>query len=113
MCKGLSISSDVATDNLAHLTPGYVGADLSSLVREAAMCAVNRIFSHVKPELYSESNASNKPATFHLGSEESSQAATPLSSREYAKKRFITSTFKLNIEQVYEPCLKMNKNHSS
>ena len=28
---------------VAHLTPGYVGADLSSLVREAAMAAVNRL----------------------------------------------------------------------
>ena len=27
---------------IAHLTPGYVGADLMTLTREAAMHAVNR-----------------------------------------------------------------------
>ena len=31
---------------LAHLTPGYVGADLSSLVREAALSSVNRSLLH-------------------------------------------------------------------
>jgi len=31
-------------EELASLTPGYVGADLSSLAREAAISAVNRVF---------------------------------------------------------------------
>lgn len=33
---------------LAHLTPGYVGADLSALVREAALSSVNRSLLHVR-----------------------------------------------------------------
>uniref|UniRef100_A0A183DD92 AAA_lid_3 domain-containing protein n=1 Tax=Gongylonema pulchrum TaxID=637853 RepID=A0A183DD92_9BILA len=35
---------NVSLEELARLTPGYVGADLKALAREAAMCAVNRIF---------------------------------------------------------------------
>lgn len=29
-------------EEIAKLTPGYVGADLKALAREAALCSVNR-----------------------------------------------------------------------
>lgn len=45
--RGLRLSSDVCLEKLAYLTPGYVGADLKSLAREAANCAINRIFESV------------------------------------------------------------------
>ncbi|XP_071961982.1 nuclear valosin-containing protein-like isoform X1 [Antedon mediterranea] len=45
MCRKLNLSEDFKFDQLASLTPGFVGADLMSLCREAAMCAVNRVFS--------------------------------------------------------------------
>ncbi|XP_077997403.1 nuclear valosin-containing protein-like [Glandiceps talaboti] len=44
MCKKLKLSEDFNFQYLASQTPGYVGADLMSLCREAAMCAVNRVF---------------------------------------------------------------------
>ncbi|XP_038075303.1 nuclear valosin-containing protein-like isoform X2 [Patiria miniata] len=44
LCRNLRLSSDFSCATLSTLTPGYVGADLMSLCREAAMCAVNRIF---------------------------------------------------------------------
>ena len=37
------MSQSTSLSNLAMLTPGYVGADLTSLAREAAMAAVNRV----------------------------------------------------------------------
>ena len=43
VCRELRISPSVSTSRLAMLTPGYVGADLNSLAREAAMAAVNRV----------------------------------------------------------------------
>lgn len=42
MCKDLQISQTVNLDKLSELTPGYVGADLKSLIREAATVAANR-----------------------------------------------------------------------
>lgn len=36
--------------HLAHMTPGYVGADLMALCREAAMCAVNRVLIQMEEE---------------------------------------------------------------
>lgn len=38
----LPVDDSVKMLQVARLTPGYVGADLNALVREAAKCAVNR-----------------------------------------------------------------------
>lgn len=43
MCKDLRIDPEVSLDKLSELTPGYVGADLKSLTREAATIAANRL----------------------------------------------------------------------
>ena len=43
VCRGLRMSPSTSLSKLAMLTPGYVGADLTSLAREAAMAAVNRV----------------------------------------------------------------------
>ncbi|XP_061692657.1 nuclear valosin-containing protein-like isoform X7 [Syngnathoides biaculeatus] len=43
LCRKLRIPEDFDYSKLAHLTPGYVGADLMALCREAAMNAVNRV----------------------------------------------------------------------
>ena len=43
LCRGLKLSEDLSLTKLAELTPGFVGADLMSLTREAAMHAVSRV----------------------------------------------------------------------
>lgn len=43
MCRNLKLPEDFDYQELARLTPGYVGADLMALCREAAMTAVNRV----------------------------------------------------------------------
>uniref|UniRef100_A0AAQ5Y0I9 Nuclear VCP like n=1 Tax=Amphiprion ocellaris TaxID=80972 RepID=A0AAQ5Y0I9_AMPOC len=43
LCRKLNLPEDFDYQKLARLTPGYVGADLMALCREAAMSAVNRI----------------------------------------------------------------------
>ena len=42
LCEKLRLEQDFSFGVLAHLTPGFVGADLMSLTREAALIAVNR-----------------------------------------------------------------------
>ncbi len=42
ICHDLKLEPDFSIEQLAKLTPGYVGADLQALVREAAVQAVNR-----------------------------------------------------------------------
>lgn len=53
LCRKLKLGEDFDFQRLARLTPGYVGADLMALCREAAMCAVNRILLQVqkRPEV--------------------------------------------------------------
>ncbi|CAI4228570.1 unnamed protein product [Auanema sp. JU1783] len=46
ICK-LPLDENVSMLSIARLTPGYVGADLNALVREAAKCAINRIFDTI------------------------------------------------------------------
>lgn len=49
LCKDIRVNEDFDYEQMSRLTPGFVGADLGSLVREAAMCAVNRIFMSLEP----------------------------------------------------------------
>ncbi|XP_054758534.2 nuclear valosin-containing protein-like [Lytechinus pictus] len=48
LCRKLRLSDDFSYHTLAALTPGYVGADLTALCREAAMAAVNRVFTYLQ-----------------------------------------------------------------
>lgn len=45
ICSKLRLSGDFDFDLIASNTPGYVGADLQAIAKEAASIAVNRIFS--------------------------------------------------------------------
>jgi len=51
MCKSLQINPLVSLDKLSELTPGYVGADLKSLTREAATIAANRALENYAKRL--------------------------------------------------------------
>jgi ribosome biogenesis ATPase len=44
MCSRMRLSGSFDYSAIAKKTPGYVGADLSSLTKEAAVVAINRIF---------------------------------------------------------------------
>lgn len=43
LCRKLKLPESFEFRHLARLTPGYVGADLMALCREAAMGTVNRV----------------------------------------------------------------------
>ncbi|XP_069879370.1 nuclear valosin-containing protein-like isoform X3 [Dipodomys merriami] len=43
LCRKMRLPETFSFSHLAHLTPGFVGADLMALCREAAMCAVSRV----------------------------------------------------------------------
>lgn len=48
LCRNLTLSSEFDYESIAKNTPGYVGADLTALTREAAMLAVNRVFKDLQ-----------------------------------------------------------------
>ncbi|XP_074501563.1 nuclear valosin-containing protein-like isoform X2 [Sebastes fasciatus] len=57
LCRKLKLPEDFNYQQLARLTPGYVGADLMALCREAAMSAVNRVLLEVRGPSQSRSSA--------------------------------------------------------
>ncbi|XP_042560882.1 nuclear valosin-containing protein-like isoform X2 [Clupea harengus] len=65
LCRKLKLPEDFDYKKLARLTPGYVGADLMALCREAAMSAVNRVLLELqeKAEEGSAANPADMPAS--------------------------------------------------
>ena len=49
MCSKMTLSGNVDFHLISKKTPGFVGADLSSLTKEAAVVAINRIFARLSP----------------------------------------------------------------
>lgn len=49
--RGMPLAGDVDLDRLAQVTHGFVGADLQSLAREAAMARLRRIFAELDFDL--------------------------------------------------------------
>lgn len=43
LCRNLRLEDEFDHVRLAHATPGFVGGDLTLLVKEAAMIAIQRI----------------------------------------------------------------------
>ncbi|XP_033210107.1 nuclear valosin-containing protein-like isoform X2 [Belonocnema kinseyi] len=53
----VKLSADADLSRLASLTPGFVGADLVALIREASMAAINRMFMDMKEKIINEETA--------------------------------------------------------
>jgi SpoVK/Ycf46/Vps4 family AAA+-type ATPase len=51
MIKDLKVKGDINVENLAKLTPGYVGADLHSLIKESANQSISRIMENPSLDL--------------------------------------------------------------
>ncbi|XP_075932740.1 nuclear valosin-containing protein-like isoform X2 [Anarhichas minor] len=56
LCRKLKLREDFDYQQLARLTPGYVGADLMALCREAAMSAVSRVLLEIRGQSQSPSS---------------------------------------------------------
>lgn len=56
MTETLKISGDLGLKELAKLTPGFVGADLKSLVTSAGVAAIKRIFNTLSDDPTSETS---------------------------------------------------------
>ena len=77
MTKNMKLSGDFDLKVLARKTPGYVGADVKSLTKEAAVIAINRIFKNVLvdqklPSDMIDQNDDNPPPVAPLTTEEMS-----------------------------------------
>ncbi|KAG7511498.1 nuclear valosin-containing protein-like isoform X1 [Solea senegalensis] len=63
LCRKLKLPQDFDYHQLARLTPGYVGADLMALCREAAMSAVNRALLQMREQRQTQSSTAELSAS--------------------------------------------------
>lgn len=60
LCRKLTLSGTINMNQLAKMTPGFVGADLSALTSAAGVMAIKRIFKEMRT---SQNSASNDDST--------------------------------------------------
>ena len=64
MAKKLRLDGDFSFAEVAKRTPGFVGADLAALIKEAAALAVQRIFSQLEEKQEVISDDQDRPLTY-------------------------------------------------
>ncbi|XP_048152083.1 nuclear valosin-containing protein-like isoform X2 [Corvus hawaiiensis] len=71
LCRKLKLPESFEFRHLARLTPGYVGADLMALCREAAMCTVNRVLitSEEQRRKHTHSGGSTAEGSMGIGTD--------------------------------------------
>uniref|UniRef100_A0A452SH63 Nuclear valosin-containing protein-like n=1 Tax=Ursus americanus TaxID=9643 RepID=A0A452SH63_URSAM len=62
LCRKLRLPESFPFRHLAHLTPGFVGADLMALCREAAMGAVSRVLMTLQEQLPMDPETAGLPS---------------------------------------------------
>lgn len=63
LCSKLNLAADVDFFELANMTPGYVGADLHLLVKEACVLAIRRKSAELAEKAASSAKEGRKPPT--------------------------------------------------
>ncbi|KAH0513654.1 Nuclear valosin-containing protein-like [Microtus ochrogaster] len=106
LCRKLRLPETFNFCHLAHLTPGFVGADLMALCREAAMCAVNRVL--MKQQEQQSPEMEGLPPK---GAQEERQGADPTSETQDELQRLLRllrDQDPLSQEQMQGLCIELN-----
>jgi ribosome biogenesis ATPase len=77
LTRQMKLSSDFNIEALARLTPGYVGADLVALAKEAAIIAVNRVFALLFAQHTAATHSVPTPADVSMSADASSLPLSP------------------------------------
>ncbi|XP_066237038.1 nuclear valosin-containing protein-like isoform X3 [Saccopteryx leptura] len=107
LCRKLRLPEAFHFRHLAHLTPGFVGADLMALCREAAMCAVSRVLMRLQGEQESDPEMGRLPCDGQAegpGPEPTSKAQDELQSL----LSLLRNQDPLSEEQLQGLCIELN-----
>lgn len=88
LCRKLRLPETFNFSHLAHLTPGFVGADLMALCREAAVCAVHRVLMRRQEQQRTEPETGGLPSD---GEQGRSLGAEPPSETQVGAPQFFLS----------------------
>ncbi|XP_066884463.1 nuclear valosin-containing protein-like isoform X8 [Kogia breviceps] len=108
LCRKLRLPETFHFRHLAHLTPGFVGADLMALCREAAMCAVNRVLMKLQEQHKKNPEVEGLPSE---GGQEERIGAGPTSKTQDELQRLLAllrNRDPLSEEQLQGLCLELN-----
>ncbi|XP_031452204.1 nuclear valosin-containing protein-like [Phasianus colchicus] len=113
LCRKLKLPESFDFLHLAHLTPGYVGADLMALCREAAMCTVNRVLIKSEKQQRKYAQAGENTAEESVGIETESlvrENTKQLPSKEELQSLLdlLKKPDPLPEEQLQKLCIEMN-----
>lgn len=108
LCRKLRLPETFNFCHLAHLTPGFVGADLMALCREAAMCAVNRVLMKQQAQQKKKPEIEGLPSE---GDQEKRLGAEPTSETQDELQRLLgllRDQDPLSEEQMQGLCIELN-----
>ncbi|XP_032145264.1 nuclear valosin-containing protein-like isoform X2 [Sapajus apella] len=108
LCRKLRLPQAFDFCNLAHLTPGFVGADLMALCREAAMCAVNRVLMKLQEQQKKDPEMEDLPSK---GVQEERLGTEPASETQDELQRLLgllRDQDPLSEEQMQGLCIELN-----
>ncbi|XP_052056812.1 nuclear valosin-containing protein-like [Apodemus sylvaticus] len=108
LCRKLRLPETFNFCHLAHLTPGFVGADLMALCREAAMCAVNRVLMKQQEQQKKQPEIEGLPSE---GDQEGRLGAEPTSETQDELQRLLgllRDQDPLSEEQMQGLCIELN-----
>ncbi|XP_037544101.1 nuclear valosin-containing protein-like [Nematolebias whitei] len=97
LCRKLTLPEDFDYQQLARLTPGYVGADLMALCREAAMAAVNRVLLELRAPPQNQQQSSAEELT---GSREQTEAGNQQQGELWKLLNLLKTTETLSEEEL-------------
>ncbi|NXK26548.1 NVL protein, partial [Arenaria interpres] len=102
LCRKLKLPESFEFHQLARLTPGYVGADLMALCREAAMCTVSRILIKSEEQKRKHVHAGGNTA------EESTGTGTDILDELLRLLDLLKNQDPLPEDQLQKLCIEMN-----
>uniref|UniRef100_K9J312 Nuclear valosin-containing protein-like n=1 Tax=Desmodus rotundus TaxID=9430 RepID=K9J312_DESRO len=108
LCRKLRLPGTSDFRHLAHLTPGFVGADLMALCREAAVCAVNRVLMQLQDAPRSDPERQGQPLE---GGQEESTGTEPTHNTQdelQSLLRLLRNQDPLSEEQLQGLCIELN-----
>ncbi|NXF97824.1 NVL protein, partial [Eubucco bourcierii] len=110
LCRKLKLPESFEFNHLARLTPGYVGADLMALCREAAMCTVNRVLikseKQERKDIDTEGNTGTGTDT--MVEEDTGQLELPPKDELQRLLDLLKKQEPLPEEQLQKLCIEMN-----
>nr|KAF6302579.1 nuclear VCP like [Pipistrellus kuhlii] len=108
LCRKLRLPDTFHLRHLAHLTPGFVGADLMALCREAAMCAVSRVLMQLQEAQKQEPEAEGFPSEGGQGERMGAEPTSTAQDELQSLLRLLRNQDPLSEVQLQGLCIELN-----